>query len=269
MRASATRSRAEGRQASGFTLIEMLVVIAVIAILAGILLPVYTSAQKRASLTACASNLKQLGVAMKQYASDHKSQLPDWAPTQPLLGTVAVDWRKGADHRAGLAAVGRALRQYASGDNGVFFCPEDLYEDVPERGGSDPEWATAGAVDNGLLGYCSVANWVRKSGQMYSTLVTNNGRLGRLGDRNAFVSRGIDEPSANVTEVAVLADNGLFFQVENQSTWPHDGTGNVLFLDGSVRAMPRNGFLSEFAPVEPSQDPVLAAYTAFKVDAVN
>ena len=60
----------------GFTLVELLVVIAVIAILAALLLPALSRAKERAYRAQCTSNLKQLGVAIELYADDHNDQLP-------------------------------------------------------------------------------------------------------------------------------------------------------------------------------------------------
>jgi len=56
-------------------LVELLVVVAVIATLAGLLLPALARAQQRARQTACTSNLRQLGLALMQYAGDHRDQL--------------------------------------------------------------------------------------------------------------------------------------------------------------------------------------------------
>ena len=60
----------------GFTLIELLVVIAIIAILAAMLFPVFARAREQARRTSCASNLRQLGLVAKMYASDYDEWLP-------------------------------------------------------------------------------------------------------------------------------------------------------------------------------------------------
>ncbi len=59
-----------------FTLIELLVVIAIIAILAAILFPVFAAARERARTASCLSNVKQITLAIIQYASDNGSRWP-------------------------------------------------------------------------------------------------------------------------------------------------------------------------------------------------
>lgn len=60
----------------GFSLIELLIVVAILALLMGILLPSFQRARVQARRTACLANLQQIGVAIKSYMHDSNDHLP-------------------------------------------------------------------------------------------------------------------------------------------------------------------------------------------------
>ena len=72
---SRMRKKRDVKQA-GFTLIQLLVVIAIIAILAAILFPVFARARENARRASCQSNLKQMGLGVLQYIQDYDETLP-------------------------------------------------------------------------------------------------------------------------------------------------------------------------------------------------
>lgn len=65
------------KSGKAFTLIELMVVIAIIAIVVTMLLPVLSKSKERAKRAVCRSNLRQMIVAVQLYGSDHREQLPE------------------------------------------------------------------------------------------------------------------------------------------------------------------------------------------------
>jgi prepilin-type N-terminal cleavage/methylation domain-containing protein/prepilin-type processing-associated H-X9-DG protein len=116
------------RRRPAFTLIEMLVVIAVIAILAALLMPALQKARMAALQISCANNSKGLVLASLMYANDYKDVLPAWAGNANANATNA-SWLFVLPKYVGIndfknsAVTGRTARYYAP-----YRCPLDAEE---------------------------------------------------------------------------------------------------------------------------------------------
>jgi prepilin-type N-terminal cleavage/methylation domain-containing protein/prepilin-type processing-associated H-X9-DG protein len=107
----------------GFTLIEILVVIAIIALLAAILFPVFAQARERARSASCQSNLKQLALAWLQYAQDYdETTTPMYTriPRGPFLDLNAISYWPDLIYPYVKSGSGR---DGTSTSAGVFTCP--------------------------------------------------------------------------------------------------------------------------------------------------
>lgn len=103
-------------RARGFTLLELLVVIGIIAIVISILMPSLSAARSRGKQTACANNLRQLGLAMRSYLDDNSDVFP-YASFMPSVDPTPVD--------GDAIYLADVLVTHTAGMDKVFACPND------------------------------------------------------------------------------------------------------------------------------------------------
>lgn len=101
----------------GFTLIELLVVIAILATLAGVLFPVMGRARERARQTQCASNLRQISMALIIYTDDHDGSLPP-CRNPDRVSRFSLPWDPAMDE-----AWWDVILPYLGSMPGILFCP--------------------------------------------------------------------------------------------------------------------------------------------------
>ena len=75
-------------ETTGFTLVELLVVITILAVLAALLLPSLSSAKQAGRKAACLANLRQLGIAIHTYADENDGKIP-YGPKAPPFTSPA------------------------------------------------------------------------------------------------------------------------------------------------------------------------------------
>jgi prepilin-type processing-associated H-X9-DG protein/prepilin-type N-terminal cleavage/methylation domain-containing protein len=182
---------------AGFTLVELLVVIATIAILAALLLPTLSRAKENARQTKCASNLRQIALGVFIYADEQNDTFPD----QP------------GDGRPVRAAGGDGKNYYdllmpALDNSHVWDCP------------------SAHLTEAGHVGYMSY--------HMNGLIITTNGLKTGAVTQPSFTLLMNDAGEKRRWDRAFLRPNQLGDYSYDLPISNHKGGGNVAFVDGHV-----------------------------------
>lgn len=232
--------RTESRKTHSFTLVELLLVIAIIAILAGLLMPALGRARESAKSISCVNNEKQIGTAMAFYANDFNDyQIPGRFLYTPVTGGWG-NWTNVLD------------RLYTHNSK-LYHCPSEpnfAWDAVNNKDGANTNYGIA------------ICTW---GYEPYTTLSACNSHVGNAVKRGQVLQAMASFPGSNPyvfgdSVPKMFLSNGgchlwtLSGSVSTQYWYPARGTqgtyswgihslrhprrsGNFGFVDGSVRSL--------------------------------
>jgi prepilin-type processing-associated H-X9-DG protein len=204
-------------------MIEMLTVIAIIGVLAGLLLPALSGAREKGRRIACNSNLRQIGIAILAYAGDHQNHGPtvdmNWSPP----GVLPSPWYV-------------ALTNGYLNSTKVFQCPDDRRLATP--GATPCSYGIVVGKDN-----TSPDNnyWIAGS-RLTCPYLTNLSAVAVIGELYGPVSQTFEH---GIVGSGNMGDGKVAFirspSDSDPTFWPNSKhvsgnlpAGNYLFLDGHI-----------------------------------
>ncbi|EDM25638.1 hypothetical protein LNTAR_25130 [Lentisphaera araneosa HTCC2155] len=244
MRKIEFRKKSNRRLTTRFTLIEILVVVAIIGILASFLLPTLSKARKKARIAVCTSNQKQINSALLMFTDDNDGYVP-----KPS-GNPDVSWDdhlSGYDGRETLTDAQKTARSLAKSTFGddygqLYRCP--LFEDTTTANVemsyatsrfTAPEPNTQWFTGQGVMGFGYAAN-------LSDVTVPNESIM--LFDYNR--SSNFTRMGRNVDNVVRATDLRNFETLQSDGMMHDFYEVNYLFVDGHVESLDFNATLAPY-----------------------
>ena len=202
--------------AKGFTMVELLIVIAIISMLAAILFPVFSRVRENARRTSCQSNLKQIGLGILQYAQDYDERFP---------GRVTGNGYEGRSWR-------RVIQPYVKSSQ-LFSCPSNKFNTKQPWDSMDSVMITAGVpLTEPRFGESYVCNGSPTNIAGNPAMAFNGVAMAAVADsaRTILVTESGDAPFSEAPTSFGTSFGSVMFK-------GHLQTVNFLFADGHVKAL--------------------------------
>ncbi len=221
----------EERERAAFTLVELLVVVAIIALLLAILLPALNRAKQTARMVKCQSNVRQLAVGMNMYLSEDPGAELEISATGSSIARMGTTWY----------AIGQ-LYAMDSAVPGIAYCPDAGAGGYEQAIPPDPD------------------KWTTASGRIDVHYVTRRGGISH-GWPERYVTREMDATPKRSYVTLRAAPPGMVLFVDRRLQW-YDGTvegtnitlehmddqvGTACYMDGHAEAWDRGRIIADGA----------------------